>query len=137
MTGKSDRTLLEHLGFELAGEWILQEGQPKIRYLSSRLRASQKVLYAFVSDNEVLYLGKTVNRLDLRLNGYVHPGPKQKTNQRVHALLKETLPKKPVHILALPGEGKIEYRGVPVNLAAGLEDELIARINPPWNLQGT
>jgi len=114
MTGKSGRTLLEHLGFELAGEWILEDGRVRTRYLSPQLRASQKVLYAFVSGNEVLYLGKTVNRLDLRLNGYVHPGPKQQTNLRVHALLKATLLKKPVHILALPGEGKIEYRDMPV-----------------------
>ena len=40
MTGKTGRTLLEHLGFELAGAWILKDGQPRIRYLSPQLRDS-------------------------------------------------------------------------------------------------
>ena len=49
------------IGFELAGHW-LQKGDGVIFELSHH--ASQRnILYAFVSDGEVKYVGKTVRPL--------------------------------------------------------------------------
>ena len=44
--------------------------------------------------------------------------------------------REPVEIHALPDNGLLYYRGFHVNLAAGLEDSLVATLKPVWNMAG-
>ncbi len=128
--------ILRKVGFEEAGEWVLESNT--VRYLLSQNVGEEQVLYAFVSEGRVLYVGKTVRSLPQRLKGYMKPGRTQRTNERIHQKIERLLRKgKEVRIFVFaPAEDEIVYRGVRVNLAAGLEDELIAMLQPEWNEQG-
>jgi hypothetical protein len=65
------------------------------------------------------------------------PVASQLTNISNHAKLTEWLNQgNSVEIMALVVTEIVLFRGIPINLAAGLEDTLIARIQPPWNKQG-
>ncbi len=132
-SGSVDKLL--RVGFESVGDWFVEDGV--LRYRLSKCGSARKILYAFVADGRVLYIGKSVRSLAERLNGYVNPGPTQSTNVKNHKNIKESLKKGTVEIFAFaPPEDEIVYRGVPLNLAAGLEDGLIAEIEPLWNESG-
>lgn len=85
-----------------------------------------------------MYIGKTIRSLSQRLYGYVNPGPSQSTNiknrQKIETILRQG---KEIKIFVFAPHGnEIVYRGIPVNLAAGLEDSLIRIVKPPWNDTG-
>ena len=64
--------LLE-IGFELAGHWRLVDDALSLQLARHALQ--RNILYAFVSDGEVKYVGKTTQPLRTRLNGQRHkPG---------------------------------------------------------------
>ncbi|MFA8020643.1 GIY-YIG nuclease family protein [Bremerella cremea] len=91
-------------------------------------------MYAFVCDGEIMYIGKTVQKLKTRMAGYAKPGAGQSTNIRNHHLIRELLSEdKAVEILVLPDSGLMHYGQFHLNLAAGLEDSLIEVIGPLWN----
>jgi len=123
--------LLE-IGFQKAGEWVI-EGD-KLKAVLTRHATQTNVLYAFVCDGEVKYIGKTVSPLASRMAGYRTPGRTQTTNirnnERINALLAQNAA---VEIFALPDNGLLHYGQFHINLAAGLEDDLIRVINPEWN----
>src|SRR6266404_6664038 len=123
--------LLE-IGFEPAGHW-LQKGDG-LAFELSRHASQRNILYAFVSDGEVKYVGKTVQALRARMGGYKNPAPSQTTNvsnnSRIKALLQTGAA---VDILALPDNGLLHYGQFHMNLAAGLEDNIISLLNPEWN----
>jgi hypothetical protein len=126
---------LVDLGFEEVGAWVLTDS-----LLSCQLtkHASEcDILYAFVSQGDVLYIGKSVRTLKSRLYGYQRPGPTQRTNIASNEKLRLLLADVPsVQIFALVVREKPLYRGVPLNVAAGLEDALISRLRPRWNRVG-
>jgi hypothetical protein len=123
--------LLE-IGFQTAGHWQLVDGELSLELL--RHGSQKNVLYAFVSDGDVKYVGKTVQRLATRLSGYKNPGTTQTTNIKNNALIKDLLGSgAAVDILALPDNGMLHYGQFHVNLAAGLEDNIIAILHPEWN----
>lgn len=98
------------------------------------LENATNIMYAFISDGEVLYVGKTTQTLQKRLYGYQNPGPSQKTNTRVNPLLKELLGQnKSVNIYAFPDDGLWYIGNFHLNLAAGLEDGIISILKPKWN----
>jgi hypothetical protein len=126
--------LLE-IGFRLIGQWKIK--RKKLDIELTAMMKNKNVLYAFVSNGEVKYIGKTIQSLQRRMYGYQNPGPTQRTNIRNHALLKELLFKgETVEIFALPDNGLLHYGGFHINLAAGLEDSLVRTIRPPWNSTG-
>jgi hypothetical protein len=131
----SNYKFLLSLGFERAGEWLLRAGI--LQYTFTSLSSANPILYAFVVDGEVAYLGKSCQMLRARMNGYRTPGPTQRTNIENHKRLKEVLSQgKRVEIIAFAPKEEIHYRGVPINLPAGLEDNLIKQLKPPWNKLG-
>ncbi len=127
---------LMRVGFEVVGEWVLEDGV--VKYRLSKYDKARKILYAFVTAGQVLYIGKSVRSLAQRLNGHMKPGPTQSTNIKNHQNIRDALRQgKEVKILVFaPAEDEIVYRGIPLNLAAGLEDSLIAEIQPLWNDAG-
>ena len=123
--------LLE-IGFQTAGHWHLVDGE--LSYELRRHGSQKNVLYAFATDGQVKYVGKTVQTLAKRLYGYKNPGPTQSTNIKNHAHLKKLLELgAAVDILALPDNGLLHYGPFHLNLAAGLEDSIISVLQPDWN----
>ena len=120
------------IGFEPAGHWLL-DGE-ELKFSLSRHASQRNILYAFVSDGEVNYVGKTVRTPHARMGGYKRPAPSQTTNVRNKARIIARLRSgAAVDILALPDNGLFHYGQFHLNLAAGLEDSIIRLLNPEWN----
>jgi excinuclease UvrABC nuclease subunit len=126
---------IKSVGFRRVGEWKLDTD--KLQCALTDCQTAVNVLYAFASDDEVLYIGKSVRSLKQRLYGYQSPGPKQFTNIKANKLIREALGiKKVIIIYAFVDRGELHCGEFRVNLAAGLEDNLIATLKPSWNKQG-
>jgi hypothetical protein len=123
---------LTAMGFIECGEWVAAQDQ----LVSNLLKCAdaQNILYAFVVDDAVMYIGKTVQSLRARMQGYRTPGQTQLTNVRNNQNLRNALGSgRRVAIYVLPDNGLLYYGGFHVNLAAGLEDSLVRELQPPWN----
>lgn len=126
--------LLEELSFIKAGGWSLNNDD-LLHDISSEMGSNKNVLYAFVCDNEICYIGKTTRALLRRIRHYQRPGPTQSTNIRNNKSLKDLLSAgKRVDIYVLIDDKPQLYKGIhSINLAAGLEDSLIDYFKPKWN----
>lgn len=123
--------LLE-IGFQLAGRWDLHGDELGLDLV--RFGTRRNVLYAFVSEGDIKYIGKTTSPLAARMRGYIRPSDTQTTNLNSHARIIELLRRgTAVEVYVLPDNGLLRYGGFHINLAAGLEDDLIRSINPEWN----
>jgi hypothetical protein len=124
---------IEEIGFRHCGQWA-SGGDESIKLSLSECAQSANVLYAFVSEGKVLYIGKTTQQLRKRLYGYQNPRSTQATNLRGNAAIHGELSEgRGVDIYALPDNGLLRLGGFHLNLAAGLEDSLINDLRPPWN----
>ena len=123
--------LLE-IGFEPAGHWILDN--EKIRLELIRHSSQVNILYAFICDSDVMYVGKTKRTLLARMSNYLKPHESQRTNIKNYQNI-ISMPKRgsSVEILALPDNGLMHYGKFHLNLAAALEDDIIRVIDPKWN----
>jgi hypothetical protein len=122
---------LKAMGFSLAGRWYFSEGTPDYE-LDKKLSASRNVLYAFVANDQVMYIGKTTQPLRARIENYKYAT--RSTNIKIKKNIVDRLNHGlNVEILVLPDNGLLHYGGFHVNLAAGLEDSLIRDLRPPWN----
>jgi hypothetical protein len=123
--------LLE-VGFVPAGHWVMEND--KLKYELIRHSTQKNILYAFVCDGQVKYVGKTICALGIRMSGYKTPGKTQTTNINNHRRIKDLLSLGvAVEILALPDNGLLHYGQFHLNLAAALEDAIIKVIDPEWN----
>ncbi|MDP2517951.1 GIY-YIG nuclease family protein [Shimia thalassica] len=128
------------IGFVEVGKWISVEEElayetPRdaARYAQALMR-QPNALYAFLHDENILYIGKTTRSLHKRFQGYRRPGKSQRTNIRCNKKIRELLAKGlSVRILGFVPITHFHYGDFEINLAAGLEDSLIRTINPPWN----
>lgn len=123
------------LGFVEAGSWALVSNKPCVTLNDHRLICP--ALYALVEDDEIVYVGKSTKTLKHRMGQYEKPGPTQRTSKRNHASIASSIDAgRRVRVFVLKCDSPIEYRGVTINLAAGLEDPLIALFKPDWNKIG-
>ena len=98
------------------------------------LCAVPNTLYAFSCEDEVLYIGKTTQTLSKRFVGYCDPGKGRATNYKCHKGIRDLLQRgKKVRILVLPSDPWLKWNGIEINLAAGLEDQLVKTFKPKWN----
>lgn len=120
------------IGFEPAGHWILEQGRLALDLY--KYKSQRNILYAFVGDGQVKYVGKTLRSLATRMSSYRNPERTQTTNinnqKRIMALLQKGVA---VEILALPDNGLLHYGQFHLNLAAALEDDIIRQLVPEWN----
>jgi hypothetical protein len=126
---------LTDIGFRKVGEWKMLKGSisPDLAELSS----AENILYAFVSNGEVLYVGKTTQPLKNRMYGYQKPGPTQNTNIKGNRLISELLISgRNIEIYVLPEDTRHKIGIFDLNLAAGLEDSIISILKPKWNESG-
>lgn len=120
------------IGFTEVGSWSLVDGDLALDL--DRHAQSSNVLYAFAVGQELKYIGKTTMSLQRRMYGYLRPGATQRTNIKNHENIKRGLMTgKPVRILAFPDDGSRKIGEFHLNVAAGLEDSLIAVLDPEWN----
>ena len=123
---------LQEIGFELAGEWLLDDGEPRIEV--RRYPAAANVLYAFFCDQELLYIGRSGRALGLRMQGYEVGGPARSVRARNHErIVAMLILDQQVALYAMPDPGSMLYGSFRVNLAAGLQHSLIEALDPPWN----
>jgi hypothetical protein len=123
--------LLE-IRFELAGRWVLIDGAPTL--ILDMYADHNNVLYAFVLGDDVKYVGKTTMTLRSRMNGYQWPSADQSTNIKCNTYIREALENdQQVLVYVLPDGGLMHYGQFHINLAAGLEDSIIATLEPQWN----
>ena len=127
---------LYNLRFEKAGDWRLNNGA-LTRKLNSHNRM-RHIVYAFVlTTNDVVYIGSSTQTLQKRMQGYRKPGRTQSTNIKNKGKITHCIKQRlPVRIFVFADRENIKYKGIRVNLAAGLEDPLIAKLKPPWNKRG-
>jgi hypothetical protein len=126
---------LLNLGFIKIGHWSVEGNH--IRYHLESHQKTRNVLYSFVSNGTIMYIGKTTTTLTKRMYGYQNPGPSQRTNIRVKKEMQYFLANnQPIDILLLVDNGLLKYGDYRINLAAGLEDTLLFEISPEWNFSG-
>lgn len=138
-TPRNSADRLIEIGFKACARWVVTEGKlqlelaPDTPEMRARLK-SRAALYAFVSDGLVLYVGKTALTLERRFAGYRSPTATQSTNLHCNARIKELVATgREVQILMLAGLTPLQWGEFELNIAAGLEDSLIAELAPPWN----
>lgn len=125
--------LLLNAGFRLIGEWT--EDSANAISLNA-VAPLEPGVYAFVVDGLVTYVGLTNNTLRTRFEQYRRGHEGQRTNARVKKLIVQALAKgQRVKVLIATPE-PLEWRGLPVNAAAGLEAGLIQMLRPVWNITG-
>lgn len=128
-------TRLLELGFVEAGSWALVAQRPRVNL--GPHRDVCPALYALVEDDVVVYVGKSINTLRHRMQHYQTPGPTQRTSLRNHASIASSLGAgRRIRVFVLVCDVPIEYRGIRINIAAALEDPLIALFRPAWNMVG-
>jgi len=123
---------LTEIGFQKVGLWTLNGEDLQLQLINaSKLRPA---LYAFVSNKEILYVGKTSQQLNKRLSHYSRPGPTQSTNIRLNVLLKAALTQRHViEIYAFGDQEKQKVGSFLLDIPAGLEDDIIRNVKPAWN----
>lgn len=126
---------LLNIGFINVGHWTITNNI--LKYHLTTHQTTKNVLYSFISNGAIKYIGKTTMELTKRMYGYQNPGPSQTTNIRVNEKIKGLLQSdQPVDIFILVDNGLLKYGDFKINLAAGLEDTLIYQISPEWNFSG-
>jgi hypothetical protein len=125
--------VLLRAGFQCLGEWT-RDTETEIR-LDAKV-PTEPGIYAFVIDDVVVYIGLTQISLRTRLDHYRRGHEGQRTNARIKKLIVDALAESQ-HVkimVATPALG--EWKGLPVNMAAGLEAGLIQMVRPAWNILG-
>lgn len=128
------------IGFTKVGEWQLAE---KLAFeLNQDAACKTEVLYAFVCDTNVLYVGKTNNTLRERMGNYKagkEEGKGGSTNKTIRKnIMDHLLNGQQVNIYLL-ADVEIDYKGHKVSISSGLEPALIKLLDPDtrWNARHT
>ena len=80
---------LLNIGFISVGHWSLADNSIKCNLTSHH--TTTNVLYSFISNGDIKYIGKTKVQFSQRMYGYQNPGVSQTTNIRVNAAIKNLL----------------------------------------------
>lgn len=127
---------LRNIGFKEAGEWHKGQNRSGIDFSLEKYQNETQILYAFISESTIRYIGKSDNSLQTRMNGYKNASSSQRTNIRVQEQIKRLLKEEiEVKIWAFIDSEGYKHNGVKIRLAAGLEDNLIELIKPEWNFR--
>ncbi|WP_148707724.1 GIY-YIG nuclease family protein [Komagataeibacter melaceti] len=137
---------LIEIGFRDVGKWELTSSDRKLDYILDGFHAkengilleSKNSLYAFVHNEYILYIGKTAGTIQKRFRGYKNPHQRQRTNWRCNEKIRDLLNQGQdvrIYVFATTSSHLMHlcYSTFSINIAAGLEDALIEKFNPPWN----
>jgi hypothetical protein len=130
---RSGVEILKLAGFERIGRVVLSSDEICFAIQSWPLASS--TLYAFTRLEDVLYVGKTSKSLQQRLRGYQHPGPSQSTNIRVASELSAAIKRgDEICVYALTNWEPVSFRGLLVDIPAGIEQAVIFATHASWNV---
>lgn len=120
------------IGFKKVGYWFLKDNKISFDVTSD---GKTNILYAYIIDSEVMYVGKSSRTLKERLGNYKNPEPSQKTNMRINSFIKDNLLSgRKVIIYEYSKESDLRIGVFKVDISAGLEESIIKIINPKWNI---
>jgi len=132
---------IEELGFKYAGKWVLDGGGKIKADLIEAKKELKNVLYAFVVDEKVVYVGKTVSLAQRMRNYRNNLDDGQFTNRKVNCEITQEIAKsdKEVLIYVLSKDdvnSQIENFNDLIKIPVSLEDGVIGKLSPKWNEQG-
>lgn len=125
------QTLLNS-GFQRASEWSLDDAG--VLVLTEALPNGVGV-YAFARDGVVLYVGVATMGLAKRVYFYAKPGVSQRTSLRLNDNIRRELQATARIEVLIAQPADMEWNGLPVHGAAGLELGLIKAYSLPWNMR--
>lgn len=132
---------LKKIGFIEAGYWHMGK-MGLIFHLDDVMKIKNEVVYAFVSANDVYYVGKTDATLHGRMSNYKSGKEENKsgiTNKNVRSKINEILVlggKVEIYVLS---DIELNHEGFKVSLSSGIEPSLIKALDPNlrWNARHT
>ncbi|MBZ9772294.1 GIY-YIG nuclease family protein [Mesorhizobium sp. CO1-1-8] len=125
--------VLTDAGFERLGTWVA-DGAGGIGLDTSAPRDAG--VYVFVVDGLIKYIGVSRAGIRSRMSNYRLGQAGQKTSARVNQIINEHVTAGTVVEIYIAMPPALEWNGLPVITAAGLEAALIKMIQPPWNKMG-
>lgn len=135
---------LQRLGFVYSGTCLLVNERLQIEIMANS--EEKNVLYAYVQNEIIKYVGYTENSLSNRILGYKRPSTGQRTNLRINANILQILTNAgSVDVYCFANPEPMYYRGLQLDVAAGLELSLVKaaaqyhrenRLEPLWNIRG-
>lgn len=118
-------------GFSEIGEWELT---PSGGLRGPATAREKPCIYAFLIEDAIVYVGLATFGVSRRLRSYEIADAEAKNRTALTFLLYEALADgQQVKVLAADAE-LMDYNGIPVDVAAGLESALIVRARPLWNI---
>ncbi|GHT96900.1 hypothetical protein FACS1894141_7440 [Spirochaetia bacterium] len=118
------------MGFVKVGDWVLQGNG--IDFSLQKESDKNKVLYSFIENNTIVYIGQSTNTLHKRMYQYKNPDSTQETNVRVNDKIKKSLKEgKRIEIYAIEYDDSFAK-----DLLIETETRLIDSKRPIWNKQG-
>lgn len=120
-------------GFELLGECV--SSVPATFAITAKA-PNEAGVYAFAVNSRIVYVGLTRTGLRTRLGHYVYGHPKQRTSARIKGLILTALNEGDNVSVLIARIPQLEWNGLPVDGASGLETGLIKAARPRWNMQG-
>lgn len=124
--------LLVDAGFSLLGTWVATDAGIAL----STPAPKDPGVYAFAVDDAVKYIGVTRMGFARRMYSYSKPGSTQRTSQRINEIIGEHARVGTMVEIYIAVPPALEWNGLPIHTAAGLEAGLIDMIQPPWNRMG-
>ena len=92
-------------------------------------------VYAFVKNGLVMYVGVATMGLAKRIYFYAKPGVSQRTSLRLNEIIRGELQSSGHVEVLIAQPDDMEWNGLPVHAAAGLELGLIKKYDLPWNMR--
>jgi len=124
--------VLVDAGFTLLGTWQATETGIGLSAAAPR----DPGVYAFVVGGLVKYIGLTKSGFHRRMYNYQRPGATQSTSIRINQIIAEHVASDAQVEIYIAIPPALEWNGLPIHSAAGLEAGLIDMIQPPWNKLG-
>lgn len=125
--------ILLDAGFLRLGTWIA-DGAGGIALETPAPREAG--VYVFVVDGMIKYIGVSRAGIASRMSNYRAGQKGQRTSARVNEIINEHVTAGTIVEIYLAMPPALEWNGLPVITAAGLEAGLIKMIQPPWNRMG-
>jgi hypothetical protein len=120
-------------GFRLLGEWTM-DGNGTIKLDATA--PTEPGVYAFVIGEMVVYVGLTNSGLRARFDQYRRGHKGQRTSARIKGLIIKALSEGQRIKILVATPATSDWKGLPMNTAAGLEGGLIQAMRPGWNILG-
>ena len=126
--------ILKKSGFSRIGIWEPDEGEGHIR-CSANVEPKPAV-YAYLVDGKIKYVGSAQRGLRARFRSYARTKQLRTAYRIRQEILKAHKSNQEVEIFILMPPPEYFWKGLPVDLIAGIEEGIIRTYRPDWNRRG-